>query len=233
MMKLLRPVLVAAVVLGVLAPSSAHAVPTGAAFFRYWAFSDGGDLRDVILLYAPGPYHVALEYWDFAREDTEDQFRPEAAIHLFDRRRSVYHFGWRHEGYQERIWIGTDQVLSSHFVGRAEVSPILADDGTHSVLSVGLDYYYGSYNFLSATVIRDPREDDLWIVPMRARIANEANDWLQVTVAPASERSIGWAVDAKIKLLRVGVERNSRYDFTNVDNFITTVGIEFPLRPRE
>ena len=78
-------------------------------------------------------------------------------------------------------------------------------------------------------MVRDPREGGLWVVPMRARFASEANNWLQLTLAPASERSIGWAADAKIRWVRLGVERNSRYDFTTRDNIIVTAGVEFPL----
>jgi hypothetical protein len=32
--------------------------------------------------------------------------------------------------------------------------------------------------------------------------------------------------------LRLGIERNNRYDFTHVDNTIFTVGFELPLGPR-
>lgn len=232
-MRLSRLFLAVTLALGALVPATAFAAPAAGGMFRYWAFTDGRDLRDVIAYYSAGRWHAVAEYWDFAADDTEDQFRPEFGVHIPDRRGSIYNFVWRHEGHQERFYIGTDQILSDHIVGRVEVSPIIADDGTSVVLSAGADYYWGSYNFLSATIIKDPREDNLWIYPMRARFANESNDWLQLTFAPASERSLGWAVDAKIKFLRVGIERNSRYDFTDADNFITTVGAEFPLGRRE
>jgi hypothetical protein len=218
------------VIAALLVPVASLAAPHAGAQFRYWAFSNDNDLRDGIVTYAPGPFHVTLEYWDFVREDTDDQFRPEVGLHLRDARRSVYTLQWRHERRHERFWIGTDQVLSDHWVGRVEVSPIVSEDETETVLSAGADYYWSSYNFLSATVIRDPRGDDLWVVPVRLRLANEANDWFQATVAPASERTIGWAADLKVRWLRLGVERNSRYDFTDLDNVITTIGVEIPLR---
>jgi hypothetical protein len=201
--------------------------------YRYWAFDDHNDLRDVLAYWAPGPFHVQLEYWDFVDEDTDDQFRPEIGLHLRDRRRSVYTLQYRHEHHHERFWLGTDQVLSDHVVGRVEVSPIVSSDSTEWVWSLGADYYWGSYNFLSATVVRDPRGDDLWVVPVRVRLANERNDWFQVTLAPASQRTFGWAVDAKKSWLRVGFERNSRFDFTDRDNWIYTVGFEVPLGPSE
>ena len=200
---------------------------------RYWAFSDHNDLRDVLAYWVPGPFHVQLEYWDFVRKDTKDQFRPEIGIHLRDYRRSVYTVQWRHEREQERFWLGTDQVVSDHWVARAEVSPIVSTDSTEWVVDVGADYYWGSYNFAQATVIRDPREDGLWVVPMRVRLATEADDWFQVTVAPASRRTIGWAVDAKASWLRLGVERNSRYDFTRLDNVVYTIGFQVPLKKPE
>jgi hypothetical protein len=197
--------------------------------FRYWAFSDDNDLRDVLAYWVPGPAHVQLEYWDFVDPGTSDQFRPELGIHLRDRRRSVYTLQWRHERRQERFWLGTDQVLADHVVGRAELSPIVADNSTLWVESLGADYYWGSWNFASATLIHDPRFDGLWVVPVRVRLANEANDWLQLTVAPASRRTVGWAIDVKKRWVRAGVERNNRYDFTQLNNTIFTIGFERSL----
>lgn len=223
------------VMAGIVTAASAAAAPQPyvGAQYRYWSFSNGNDLRDVLAYWVPGPFHVQLEYWDFVDPETEDQFRPEVGIHLRDKRRSVYTLQWRHERHKERYWLGTDQVLNDHFVGRAEVSPIVGTDSTHWVLSVGADYYWKSWNFLSATLVRDPRFDGLWVVPVRLRLANEANDWFQVTVAPASRRTIGWAVDGKKHWLRLGVERNNRYDFTTLDNTIYTVGLELALPRKE
>jgi hypothetical protein len=214
-------------------PATAAPPARVGAQFRYWSFSNDNDLRDVLAYWAQGPFHVQLEYWDFQDPGTDDQFRPEVGIHLRDRRRSVYTVQWRHEHHQERYWLGTDQVLSDHVVGRVEVSPIVATDTTLWVWSLGADYYWKSWNFLSATVIRDPRLDGLWVVPMRLRLANEANDWAQVTVAPASRQTLGWAVDVKKRWIRLGVERNSRYDFTTLDNTIFTVGFELALNRKE
>ena len=231
-MRRMLPLLLALACLAAARPVRAAAPYVGGQV-RYWVFNDHNDLRDVLAYWVPGPFHVQLEYWDFLDRDTDDQFRPEVALHLRDARRSVYTVGYRHERKQERFWVGTDQVLGDHLVGRVEVSPIVAADSTEWVLSAGADYYWGSYNFLSATVVRDPRGDDLWVVPVRLRFATEANDWFQVTLAPASRRTFGWAVDAKQRWLRVGIERNSRYDFTNRDNVIYTVGVEVPLRSGE
>jgi hypothetical protein len=179
----------------------------------------------------PGPFHVQLEYWDFVDRQTDDQFRPEIGVHLRDRRRSVYTLQWRHERHQERYWAMTDQVVADHWVARAEVSPIVASDSTVWVWAVGADYYWGSYHFAQATLIHDPRggDEELWVVPLRVRLANERNDWVQATLAPASRRTLGWAVDAKLRWLRAGVERNNRYDFTRLDNTIFTLGLELPL----
>ena len=213
------------VLMALAAPASAAGVV--GAQFRYWAFDDGNDIRNPILYYAPGPFHVQLEYWDLVRG--EDQFRPEVGIHLRDHRRSVYTLQWRHERDAERFWVGTEQVLNGHWVGRADISPIVTRDEVLTVWDVGADYYWGSYSFAGATLIRDPRGDDLWVLPLRARFATERNDWVQFTLAPASKRTLGWAVDAKLRWLKLGVERNSRYDFSTRDNVISTLGVEFPL----
>lgn len=217
-----------AVVLAV--PAFAERPAVVGAQYRYWAFSNQNNLRNVLAYWVPGPFHVQLEYWDRVRG--EDQFRPEVGIHLRDSRKSVYTVQWRHELRQERFWLMTDQVLSDHFVGRAEVGPIITADSTTWTFGAGGDYYWGSYHFLSATVYHDPRGDDLWVVPVRLRLANEENDWVQATVAPASKRTIGWAFDLKYRWLRTGVERNSRFDFTNLDNTIWTVGFEVPFPPQ-
>lgn len=215
------------------APAAATTPATVGGQYRYWSFSDRNDLRDVLAYWVPGALHVQLEVWDFLDPAAPDQFRPEVGVHLRDRRRSVYTLQWRHERRQERFWLGSDQVLSEHLVGRAEVSPIVATDSTLWVGSLGGDYYWGSWSFLSATLVRDPRGDGLWVVPVRLRLATEANDWFQVTIAPASRRTLGWAVDAKQRWLRLGVERNNRYDFTRRDNTIVTAGIELELHGKE
>jgi hypothetical protein len=114
-------------------------------------------------------------------------------------------------------------------VGKASIAPIFSADSVSVVWSAGADYYWGSYNFGSISVIRDPRGDDLWAVPIRVRLANERNDWVQGAIVPQSKRTNGWALDAKIHWVRLGIERNSRYDYTTVDNVIVTLGVEFEL----
>lgn len=198
--------------------------------FRYWAFDRGGDLRDPILYWAGRHLFVQAEYWDYADDSRPDHWRPEVRVMQRDARRSSYHAGWRHEYRRERFFLGTDQVLSDRLVGRVELSPIVWEDSTAWVVSAGADAYWGSYSFAGVDVVRDPREDGLWVVPMRVRLATESNDWLQATVAPASRRTVGWALDGKWRWLRLGIERNSRYDFTDVDNVILTVGYEHAFR---
>ena len=222
-----------AVALLVAAPASAATSGRMGGQTRYWTVSDGNDLRDVLVYWATPRFHVQLEYWDFIDPDSEDQFRPEAGLYLRDRRKGVYRLQWRNEGRQERFWFGTDQILTDHLVGRAEVSPIVATDTTLWVAGLGADYYWKSWNFASLDVIRDPRLEGLWVVPMRVRLATESNDWIQLTVAPASRRTLGWAVDLKKRWVRLGLEHNSRFDFTRLDNTIVTAGFEIALPPRE
>lgn len=219
--------LLAVLVLSAAVTVTAYAAPVVGAQFRYWAFDDHNDLRDHIVYVATGPFHAQLEYWDFVRG--QDQFRPELGLHLRDARRSSYTLQWRHERQDERFWAGTEQVVGARFVARAEISPLVFSNDVQVVYDAGADIYWGSYSFGGVTVIRDPRDGGLWAVPVRARFASERNDWLQLTVVPASQRTLGWAADAKLKWLKLGVERNSRFDFTDRDNVIGTVGVEFPL----
>lgn len=231
-----RAIVAALLALGALAGA---APPCGAAppqrlggMYRYWRAESGSDLRDYVAWWSRRWFHVQYEYWDYVAGDSHDHARPELGIHVPDRRRSVYTLQWRHEYRRNRWTIGTDQVIGDHWVGRAEASPIVWPDSTQTVLTAGADYYWGSYNFASASLVRDPRGNDLWIVPVRVRLANEDDDWLQLGVAPASRRSLGWSLDLKVSGVRMGVERNSRYDFTDVDNTIVTVGYEHSFRAR-
>lgn len=199
--------------------------------YRYWSADQGSDLRDYILYWAQDlnptlGFHAQYEYWDFVAPQSHDHARPEIGVHVRDFRRSVYTAQWRHEYRRERFTFATDQVVGDHWVARAEVSPIVWDDSTEVVLGAGADYYWGSYNYASATVIRDPRGGDFWSFPMRVRFATESNDWIQATIAPATKRTIGWALDLQYRGGRIGIERNNRYDFTTEDNIIFTIGYE-------
>lgn len=216
-------ILAGALLLGA-APVRAERPPVVGGQYRYWVFSDHNNMQDWLAYWVPGPFHVQLEYWN--RDNGPDQFRPEIGFHFRDRRRSVYTVQWAHQPDQDRYWLMTDQVVSNHVVARAELSPIVTTDATLWVQGIGGDYYWGSYNFASITLYHDPRGSDLYVLPMRVRFANEQNDWLQFTLAPATERTIGWAVDVKKGWVRAGIERNDRYDFTNVDNLIFTIGFE-------
>jgi len=229
----LRLGLLAALVLGIGGAVPASAAPPArfGAQFRYWSFDDGNDNRNPIVYWVQQPFHVQLEVWDYVRG--RDQFRPELGLHLRDRRRSSYDVQWRHELDTERFTLGTGQVLSNHLVGKASVAALLHADSTDFVYSAGLDAYWASYSFAGVDVIRDPRGDDLWVTPIRVRLANERNDWVQGTVAPASHRTLGWATDVKFRWLRLGIEQNSRFDFTTRDNIIYTAGVEFELGAHE
>lgn len=212
----------------VLGAHPALAAPRAGVMYRQWTFSDGNDMRDPSFYVVGDWFHVVAEMWDFDRG--QDQFRPEVGLVARDRRHSAYTLQWRGERQDDRYWVGTEQIFTDHVVLRGDVSPIVRrHDSTLTVWDAGADYYWGSYSFAGVTAIRDPRAEDLWVVPLRARIATEQNDWFQLTLAPASRRSVGWAADFKWRWLRLGVERNSRFDFTNVDNTIVTVGLEAPL----
>jgi hypothetical protein len=214
--------------LGGVPAAQAEVTPTRTgAQFRYWSNTDHNDNRDYLAYWARGPFHALLEVWDF--QSGEDQFRPELGVHLRDFRRSTYSVEWRHEHDDERVTFSSEQVLSGHWVGKASIAPIFSADSVSVVWSAGADYYWGSYNFGSISVIRDPRGTDLWAVPIRVRLANERNDWVQGAIVPQSKRTNGWALDAKIRWVRLGIERNSRYDYTTVDNVIVTLGVEFEL----
>lgn len=202
--------------------------------YRYWSFADGNDLRDPVLYAKSGAFDVQAERWLPLRG--ADQTRIEAGAFVKDARRSAYSLRWRHEAAQERLWFGTEQVVGARTVLRATTGPLLPHDGgdVKFVWEAGADVYWGSYSFAGATAVRDPRDGGLWSWPLRVRFATERNDWLQCTAVPADRRTFGWAVDAKWRVLRVGIERNDRFDFTARDNVIFTLGLErtFGAPPR-
>src|SRR5262249_39091631 len=63
--------------------------------YRYWDFSNGNDLRDVLAYWAARSWHVQLEVWNFVDPDTPDQFRPEVGVTLRDHRKSTYSAQYR------------------------------------------------------------------------------------------------------------------------------------------
>jgi len=239
----LRSLLAGALVLGLALATGATSASAErrqrlGGMFRYWEAEHASDLRDYIVYWVQDlnpslGYHVQYEYWDFVAPQSHDHARPEIGVHFRDFRRSAYTAQWRHEYRRDRYTLATDQVVADHWVARAEISPIVWPDSTETVFGVGADYYWASWNFASATVIRDPRGEDFWSFPMRVRLATERNDWVQVTVAPATHRSLGWALDGMFRGFRAGIERNSRYDFTNEDNVILTIGYEREWPKRE
>ncbi len=224
-----RPIaLLAALLLSAISAPIAIADTIVGAQFRYWDFSNANDMRNPIIYVNQGPLHLQLEAWEFDRG--QDQLRPEVGLTLKDSRRSAYTVQWRHERDAERFWLMTEQTVGSRLVLRGGISPIVGDEETLVVYEAGADLYFGSYSFAGATAVRDPRGDDRWVFPMRMRLATESNDWLQLTVAPASEGTLGWGLEAKWRAIRAGVERNNRFDFTDLDNTIYTVGLERTFR---
>ena len=127
--------------------------------------------------------------------------------------------------------VNGEQLLARGWVVRGDVSPIVGTEQMQIVYSAGADFYWGSYNFASGTIIRDPRDGGLWVVPLRVRLATEQDDWVQLGIAPASLRTWGWSVDVRYRGVRLGLEKNDRYDFTVRDNVVFTIGFEQKLGP--
>lgn len=227
----LRNTLVAAAVLlcGIASLASADRVSVG---MRYWAFADRNDLRAPYAHWVGERLHVGLEAWQPV-SGGDLRVRPEAGVMWRDvESHTAYHLDWRHEQPFERFTLGAERVLGRGWVAKAEVATLANADSSQFVYRGGFDRYWGSYHFWSAEVVRDPRDGGLWAFPVRVRLATESNDWVQATVVKASQRTTGWALDARWRLLRVGVERNNRFDFTNRDNVIWSAGLEFPASLR-
>jgi len=203
-------------------------VPRVGAQFRYWNFDGPNDLRDYIVYVVPGQWHAQVEVW--ASKLGQDQFRPELGGYVKDHRGSSYSALVRLEGGKRmNLELETGQVLAGGFVARGLVRVIDDFHGPTSVLwGGGLDRYYGGYSFASVSAYRDPRFGGRWTWTIMNRLAND-HAYLQLGITPAEGRPPGYFAVAKYHWLVAGYEKNSRYDFSNLDNRIYTLGFELPL----
>ena len=218
-------------VIAAVAPQPAAAqtnAPRVGAQFRFWDFDGPNDNRDYIFYVVPGQWHAQVELWDYRLG--KDQVRPELGGYLKDKRGSSYSALVRLEGDQRvNFETETGQVLAGGFVARGLVRVIDDFHGPTSVLwGGGLDRYYGDYSFASASAYRDPRFGGRWTWTLMNRLASE-HAYLQVGLTPAEARPPGYFAMAKYHWLVAGYEKNSRYDFSNLDNRIYTLGLELPL----
>jgi len=222
-----RAVLMLAVTIAL--PPVVQADPTASGMIRHWAFGDGHDIDETALVLVGRPLHGEFEYRRM--RDGADQVRGGCGAHARDGRGSTYTLAWRDEHVYRSLRVGTEQVVRGPWVARADVSPIFADGEPQWSAGIGLDRYTGSYGLVSVSVTRDPRERGLWVMPMRWRLADERNDWVQLGFTPSFEGASGWSAVAKWRWLKTAVEANHRYDFTAVDNVIYTAGVDVPLQP--
>lgn len=148
-----------------------------------------------------------------------------------DRRRSTYGFWYRfRDDFDHVVEANTEQILPDGFVlfAGARLIRAIPDDAVDRELVlpiVGFDKYYGNYNFFSLRVIRDPRGSEETSFVISNRFSTKTR-YVTVGLVPRTDGDLGYFVQGKWGRWRAGIGRYDRFDFTDVDRTIFTVGVE-------
>jgi hypothetical protein len=156
--------------------------------------------------------------------------------YLKDRRRSTYGGLYRfRDGFDHVVQIGTEQVLRHGFVAAASLRAIRVipdpapEDRYQAQLGAGFDWYHGDYDFLSFRAVSDPREGGRWTFITSHRFHRGEPIYVQPGFIIRTDRSTGWFVQGKIRRFRWMVGDFARFDFTEVDRTVYSVGYEIPF----
>jgi len=153
-----------------------------------------------------------------------------------DRRRSTYGAMYRfRDGFDHVVQVGTEQVLRKGFVAAASlrgirVIPDPSPEARNQVQAgAGFDWYHGDYDFLSFRAVSDPREGGRWTFITSHRFHRGEPVYVQPGFIIRTDRSTGWFLQGKIRRFRWMVGDFARFDFTEVDRTVVSVGYEFPF----
>jgi hypothetical protein len=157
----------------------------------------------------------------------------EAGGYVRDHRRSTYAGLYRYrKDFDHVVQFDTEQILKHGFVAAAMLRGIHVipdnspDDQNMLQVGVGTDYYYGNYNFVSFRAINDPRESGRWSFITSNRFQRDPTFWIQPGIILRTDNSTGWFLQGKYKYLLWGAGSYDRFDFTDVDRTIYSLGIE-------
>jgi hypothetical protein len=152
---------------------------------------------------------------------------------LQDHRRSTYAGLYRYrKDFDHVVEFDTEQLLKKGFVlagmlrGIHVIPDNAPDDQNMLQFGAGLDYYWGDYNFLSVRAVNDPRESGRWSFITSHRFQRDPAIYVQPGIILRTDGSTGWFLQGKYRWFRWGAGRYDRFDFTDVDRTIYSVGVE-------
>ncbi len=155
--------------------------------------------------------------------------------YLKDGRRSTYAALYRfRDDFDHVLQFDVEQVLKRGFVqatmlrGIRVIPDDTGEDRTQLQFGTGFDWYWGDYNFLTFRAISDPREGGRWSFITGHRFQNGEDFYVEPAFIVRTDRSTGWLVRGRIKYFRWMVGDFDRFDFTDVDRTVYSVGIEIP-----
>ena len=165
----------------------------------------------------------------------------EVGGYVSDRRRSSYSASVRHRLIQgslapdQTVQLDTEQVLANgvvakflgryHHVGEPEPPD---DDVNFYMYGLGLDKYYGDYNYFSAMYFNDPREVGRFSVVLSHTLATR-DSYFRVGLVPRSDHKTGYFAVTKYHWILLGYTYERHFDFTTFDRRVFTVGLQIPF----
>jgi hypothetical protein len=152
-----------------------------------------------------------------------------------DTRKSTYSGYSRFRDVDQTFQIETDQVLNHGFVGKLEfryidlLSPETPTDPSNLyVYGVGMDKYYGDYNYLSVEYLNDPRDSSRFSVIVSNTLAVKSSSF-RLGIVPRSDGTIGYFGFAKYHWILLGYAFTKEIDFSTLDRRVMTFGVQMPL----
>lgn len=162
---------------------------------------------------------------------------------ILDRRRSAYSLTVRRRENDRMIQPGVEWVLDKGFVLRGEVRFIKVDEpeppsigNRLTVYGVGLDRYYGDYNYASLMYYSDPRGTGRFgKIDYSIILSNtwaDLNRSVRLGLIPRSDRTVGYFMTARYHWLLIAYAYTREVDFTALDRRIATIGLQIPFDRR-
>jgi hypothetical protein len=155
--------------------------------------------------------------------------------YLVDSRRSTYGAYYRfRDDIDHILQFDVEQVLTNGFVYAAMLRGIrvipddTGEDRNQVQFGTGFDWYWGDYNFLTFRAISDPREGGRWSFITAHRFQKNEDLYVQPAFIIRTDRSTGWFLRGKYKYFVWMVGDFDRFDFTDVDRTVVSVGVEIP-----
>ncbi|MCZ6695939.1 MAG: hypothetical protein O7A63_05280 [Acidobacteria bacterium] len=155
--------------------------------------------------------------------------------YLKDDRRSTYSAFYRYrDDFDHVLQFDVEQVLPRGFVQATMLRGIriipdnTGEDRYQLQFGAGFDWYWGDYNFLTFRAISDPREGGRWTFITGHRFQRTEDFYVQPAIITRTDGTTGWLIRGKINYFRWMVGDFDRFDYTDIDRTIYSVGVEIP-----